>query len=149
MHLQSPKMPRVVLDEARTFFYMSKLGSLVPAQLPKFVLVGGLNTLLSYLLFAVFIAMGMHYTLATLFPGIITIYLGYKANQKYVFSSESERKFGVPLYYIFFLFIYFINIGIQTLLHWMGFNIDYVNGAIAIGICVFISFNVSQKFFFR
>ena len=117
-------------------------------QVPMFLIMGGLNTLFAYALFALFIALGLHYTIATLLPGLLSIYLGYLANHKIVFKAQTTRQYGLVLYYLFYLVIYLINISIQATMHALGFSNDYVNGAVAIVITTMISFVTNKYYFF-
>lgn len=118
-------------------------------QVPMYLLMGGLNTLFAYLLFALFIWLGMHYTLATLFPGIISIYLGYVVNKHIVFNARKTSRFSVLYYYLFYGVVYLANISIQTTMHALGSANDYVNGAVAMAIMTVVTFAVNKWFFFK
>ena len=110
--------------------------------------MGGLNTLGAYGLFALFILLGLHYTLATFLPGVISIYLGYVVNKRVVFKAKDAHKFALLFYYLFYFLVYLINIGIQTaLLSFVSSN-NYLNGAIAMVVTTVLSFTINKWVFF-
>jgi putative flippase GtrA len=122
--------------------------SLLKKQVPKYLLVSSFNTLFAYGLFALFITLGLHYSLAALLPGIISIYLGYIANKKIVFNAQSRHKYSLLFYYLFYFGIYLINVAIQASMHALGSANDYINGAVAVVVTVIIAFVVNKWFFF-
>ncbi|MGH1541023.1 MAG: GtrA family protein [Arenicella sp.] len=122
--------------------------SVLKKQVPKYLMVSGFNTLLAYGLFALFITIGLHYSLAALLPGIISIYFGYIANKKIVFNAQSRHKYSLLFYYLFYFGIYLINVAIQASMHALGSANDYFNGAVAVIITVIIAFVVNKWIFF-
>ena len=127
---------------------MKDLSQSLKLQVPKYVLMSGLNTIIAYGLFALFIKIGFHYALAALLPGIISIYIGYLANKKVVFNAEVTRKNTLLYYYLFYFCIYLINVAIQASMHALGSSNDYLNGAVAVVITIIIAFIVNKWFFF-
>ena len=127
---------------------MNDLNKSLKLQVPKYLLMSGLNTIIAYRLFALLITIGLHYSIAALLPGIISIYIGYLANKKIVFNATVIRKNSLLYYYIFYLFIYLINVAIQASMHALGSSNDYWNGAVAVVITVIIAFVVNKWFFF-
>lgn len=117
-------------------------------QVPKYLIMGGLNTLGAYGLFALFVMLGMHYTLATFLPGVISIYMGYIVNKRIVFKSRDVHKFALVFYYLFYFLVYLTNIGIQAILYNTGSSNSYLNGALAMGITTVISFSINKWVFF-
>jgi len=118
-------------------------------QIPRYIIISGLNTIFAYLLFALFIKLNFHYTLATLFPGVISIYLGYVANKKIVFKSNINRKNNILYYYLFYVVVYFVNISIQATLIFFGSNNDYINGGIATVLTAVGTFIINRGYFFK
>jgi len=117
-------------------------------QVPMYLIMGGLNTLGAYALFALLIMLGFHYTLATLLPGIVSIYLGYIVNKRIVFDAEDAHKFALLYYYFFYFLVYLMNIGIQTILYSLHSSNGYINGAIAMAITTIFSFVINKWVFF-
>ena len=117
-------------------------------QVPKYLIMGGLNTLGAYALFAMLIMLGFHYTLATLLPGIVSIYLGYVVNKRIVFKAQDAHKFALLYYYLFYFLVYLMNIGIQAVLYSLHSSNSYLNGAIAMVITTVFSFVINKWVFF-
>lgn len=59
-------------------------------QLVKFLLVGGLNTLFGYAVFAVLISTGLHYTIAVFIGTLIGVLFNFKTTGKLVFDSQDN-----------------------------------------------------------
>jgi len=119
------------------------------SQVPKYIIVSGINTLAAYGLFALFITLKWHYALAALLPGIISIYFGYIANKKIVFRAKSKKKHDLFYYYLFYLGIYLVNVAIQTGMHTLGLHNDYINGASALIITTILAFAINKWLFFN
>ena len=60
-------------------------------QFVKFLLVGGLNTLFGYGIFALFLALGVHYSLAALLSTVLGILFNFKTYGTLVFRSSDNR----------------------------------------------------------
>ena len=88
------------------------------SQLIKYLLVGGLNTLFGYGVFALFIYSGLHYTLAVLLSTILGILFNFRTFGAMVFNNRSWRNlwkfflvygvlylFNIVLIYLFSKFI--------------------------------------------
>jgi putative flippase GtrA len=112
----------------------------------KFLIVGGINTLFGYLMFALFIFLGFHFTLAAFLATIAGIIFNFNTTGKLVFNNRDNRlilKF-VAVYAI----IYLINI-----LFLKVFDIYHVNmliaGAVLILPMAMIAFALNKHFVFN
>jgi len=109
-----------------------------------FLLVGGLNTLFGYGIFAVFIYFNFHYSLAAALSTVLGILFNFKTTGSLVFKSKDNKlliKFvGVYLiaYIINVLFLGILNIYMS----------NYLAGAIIILPLSFFSFILMKKFVF-
>ncbi|MCP3849718.1 MAG: hypothetical protein GY694_05705 [Gammaproteobacteria bacterium] len=117
-------------------------------QMPIYLIVGGLNTIGAYALFALLLMLGLHYTIATLLPGIVSIYVGYVANKHIVFRAKDAHKWALLYYYLFYFLVYLMNIGIQAVLYSLHSYNGYINGAIALVITTIFSFAINKWVFF-
>ena len=57
----------------------------------KFLFVGGVNTVFGYSIFALFLFLGMHYAVATLFATILGILFNFKTTGVIVFNNKDNR----------------------------------------------------------
>lgn len=120
----------------------------LPTQLFGFAIVGLINTVWAYAMFALFVYLGFHYALATLIAGTLSVMTGYQAHRHYVFSFKGKNR--LPRFVFVFLTIYWINVSIQKVLLESGLlsNI-YLVGALAIPVCALLSFWLNRSFVFR
>jgi putative flippase GtrA len=122
--------------------------NLLSAQFLSFILAGFINTLWAYALFAVFIYLGLHYMLATLVAGVVSVLTGYKLHRHFVFSFSGSGR--LSRFSIVFAVMYLTSISIQTLLRETGWLVNsYANGAVALIACAMLSFALNKYFVFR
>ncbi|HYE59972.1 MAG TPA: GtrA family protein [Candidatus Kapabacteria bacterium] len=110
-----------------------------------FLLVGGLNTIFGYALYAMFIACGLHYTVAVLFSTMLGIVFNFFTTGHFVFQTKNNRLFGrfVAVYTI----VYVLNIVLIRLFQTVGMG-DYVAGACAMPFVASVGFFLNKKYVF-
>lgn len=125
--------------------YYSKLRSMMDSQPIRFILVGGLNTVFGYTLFAILITAGLYYAYAMLLTTCIGVLVNFKFTGKLVFNNSDNRlllKF-IALY----ICIYFFNIilihGLDLFLH----NL-YLSGIFSILASAVLSYFCNKNFIF-
>ncbi len=112
----------------------------------KFILVGILNTIFGYSVFALLLYLGIHYTLAVILSTIIGILFNFKTIGKLVFKNNNNKlifKF-VTVYAITCT----IGIIILRIAEILGQNL-YLSGIISTGICAIISYLLNKKWVFK
>lgn len=62
-------------------------------QFVKFGIVGGVNTVLSYLIYFVGVRLGLHYSIANFIAFVITVFISYLLNGSFVFREEERSRF--------------------------------------------------------
>ncbi len=102
----------------------------------RFLVAGAINTLFAYLLLAVFLFFGAHYTLATFMAGVLPILSGYFLHKNYVFLSNKGNFY---LYVAIFSVIYLSNISIQYVFL-LFYDNGYFAGLFSTVICCPLSF---------
>lgn len=114
-------------------------------QLIRYGLIGVVNTTVAYAVFAILLAVGLHYALATLAGGVAGMILGFRLSGRFVFLNRDKSRFFH--FAIVFVIIYIINVSIQKLLQpWVN---PYVGGAIATALGFFLSFGLNRNFVFK
>lgn len=58
-----------------------------------YLLVGGMNTLVGYGMFSLFIFAGMHYAMATVVATIMSVLFNFKSTGKIVFRNDNNQLF--------------------------------------------------------
>lgn len=103
----------------------------------RFLVVGGINTLFSFAIYALLILLGLHYVLAALISTICGILFNFKTTGTLVFRNRDNRLllrfFGV------YAFTYLINIGLLKLFDMAGVG-SLIAGAIIVLPMAVVSF---------
>ena len=114
-------------------------------QLIRFGLAGAINTGVAYLVFALLLFMGVHYTIATLLGGVAGLVVGYYTTGGFVFRYRGETRWlrfiGV------FIVIYLLNISVQKLLR--PYLDPYLSGAGGALASMLVSFVLNRFLVFR
>ena len=94
-------------------------------RLFRFFVIGAVNTLFSYLIYAGAILIGMHYTLATLISTVLGIIFNFFTTGKVVFRSLEGRRFFL------FMLVYAVTYVVNILLLRLLVNVIHINKLIA------------------
>lgn len=115
-------------------------------QLVKFVLVGILNTVFGYTLWALLLFLGMHYALAVIVSTIIAVLFNFKTTGSIVFKNKDNKllfKF-VQVYIITMC----INIFLLKIAKTAGLNL-YIVGFVLTIVMAMITFLMQKFYVFR
>lgn len=115
-------------------------------QFLKFLLVGGMNTLVGYLVFSLFLFLNFHYTLASFFALIFGILFNFKTHGLLVFGSRDNTL--IFRYVISWGFIYMIAITCLAGFEWCGINL-YIANALLMPPLAVLAFFINLKFVFQ
>ena len=112
----------------------------------RFLVVGGVNTLFGYIVYAGFILLNLHYSLAALFSTIIGVIFNFFTTGRIVFNNRSAnvlvRFFGVYAVY------YVLNVSLLKLLTTHGLS-SLVSGAITALPLATLSYFLNKTFVFK
>lgn len=127
-------------------FLKKFLLQLLDREFVRFVLVGLVNTAFSYGVYALFIFLGFHYSLATLFQIVLSTLFNFNTFGKLVFK-KSDR-WAILRFILVSLTLYLIyTFGIKAL---RSFRLnDYISGAIMVFPVMMTSFFLNKFFVFR
>ena len=120
--------------------------SKIDKKFQKFLIVGVINTIFSYSLYAFFLSLGIHYGVAVLLSTILGVLFNFKTIGKFVFNNDSNRlifKFIVP-----YVVIYFLNIGSLRVFDFFDFNMYFAGFIVTIYLSL-VSFYLNKKFVFN
>lgn len=111
-----------------------------------YILVGILNTAVGYSLFALFIFLELHYSLAVLLSTVLGILFNFKTIGKIVFKSSDNRL--IFRFFAVYAVTYLLNVAGLWLLK--GFQLDmYRAGAVMLLPMAVVSFMLHRKFVFH
>lgn len=112
----------------------------------KFVLVGIINTMFGYGLFAFLLYCNIHYALASILATIISVLFNFKTTGTLVFKNHDNRLiFKFVSVYCFTTILSIIGLKIAKI---FGVNL-YFAGLILTGIMAIITFILQKKYVFR
>jgi len=115
-------------------------------QILNFILIGIVNTIFGYALYALFIYLGLNYILSVLFSTILGILFNFKTIGKFVFSSNNNKL--IIKFFFVYVIVFLINILAITYLKELGLN-DYISGFIALIPASVISFVLNKYLVFK
>jgi len=117
-----------------------------PVKFLKFIAVGMLNTANAYFLFAAFLYLGLHYSLAVLFMYILVVLINFKTYGRLVFNSRDNRL--IFRFVCVYVFMYLLNICCLKLFGFFSINL-YVGGLFLTVPFAIISFILNSRYVFR
>jgi putative flippase GtrA len=118
-----------------------------PAQLrfARFLLVGGINTLFGYSVYAVALWFGAHYSLAIALSTVLGVLFNFKSTGTLVFrSSDNSLLFRFVLVYAA---LYAVNVAAVTVLLRLGFS-TYQSGLLMVLPLAFLAFSLNTRYVF-
>jgi putative flippase GtrA len=115
-------------------------------QFLKFLLVGGINTLFSYFLFAAFIFLGLHYTIASFLGTISSILFNFKTTGIIVFKSHNNKL--IFRFFTVYIVVYLFYLAGLSIFNYFSIS-NYIAGAVLILPVAFLSFVLMRKFVFN
>ena len=125
---------------------MISVVELVKHQIVRFLFVGIINALFGYGCFALFLYVGLHYTLALLLATVFGVIFNFKSTGALVFGSHDNRL--VFRFSGLYALIYFVNIvGIKALSH-VGVA-PYIGGAFLILPMAISTYILNKRFVFN
>lgn len=112
----------------------------------RFLVVGVINAVFGYSVFALFILLGIHYALAVLLGHICGILFNFKTTGMIVFQNRDNRL--IMRFFGVYLFTYLLTIGLLKI-----FEMCNVNALVAMAIIVLpialVSFLLMRRFVFK
>lgn len=115
-------------------------------QFIKFIIVGIVNTLFGYSIFALLLWLNFHYTLAVIIGTIISVIFNFFTTGKIVFNN---KKMGLIFKFILaYIFIMILNIICLAIADHFGLNLYYA-GLVLSGIMAIVSFLLQKLFVFK
>ncbi len=113
----------------------------------KFLAIGGLNTLIYYCLFGIFLFIGIDYRISVLMATVIGVGISFINFSKYVFKNENNK-----LIYRFvanYVVLYFLNIYLIQIIHnSLNYNF-YLAGFIALFPISILTYFMNKIFVFK
>ncbi|MBR3632453.1 MAG: GtrA family protein [Elusimicrobiaceae bacterium] len=119
----------------------------IPEQMWRFLMIGALNTAFAYGLYALFIFVGLHYTLAVLLSTVIGICFSFKTLGGLVFDNPDNRL--IFKFFAVYTGCYFLNIFLLGLFSRYVWNNLYAAGLFSSLVVAAVSFCINKYFVFK
>ena len=119
----------------------------LPEQLIRFLIIGGVNTVFAYCVYAFFIFVGLHYSLAVLLATVIGTCFSFKTMGTMVFDNPDNK--------LIFKFVavytgcYFLNVGILRTFTVIGLTNLYLAGLFSSSLVALVSFCLNKWVVFK
>ncbi len=119
----------------------------LPEQFIRFLIIGGVNTVFAYSIYALSIFLGAHYTLAVLLSTVIGTCFSFKTMGTMVFDNPDNML--IFKFIAVYALCYFLNIGILRVLTLMGVTNLYIAGLTSSLLVALVSFSLNKWVVFR
>lgn len=119
---------------------------MVRIQFIKFVMVGLLNTLFGYSLYALFLYGGLNYSYALLLATILGVLFNFQTIGRLVFQSKDKRLIGK--FCAVYALTFCVNLLLIKVMIQLGLN-TYLAGALALIPTTLLSFLLNRNFVFK
>lgn len=113
----------------------------------KFLLVGFLNTVFGYSLFALFIFLGLGDIFAPLLSTVCGILFNYKTTGILVFNNSSNAL--IFKFFLVYLLTYLLTVVLLKFFAFAGLENRYISGALILFPMALISFFLNKNFVFK
>ena len=121
------------------------LHNLLKSQLLRFLIVGGINTVVGYAIFAILIRLGLPFPIAIGLATIIGIAFNFQSTGRLVFGGAPLSLLG--RFIAAYVVVYLINVGSVALLLRAGFDVYVANALVILPLALF-SFVLQRRFVF-
>ena len=116
--------------------------NLKPTLFQKYIIIGGVNTLFGYSVFAIFLFLGFHYSLSVLIATVLGVFFNFQTYGKLVFRSHSNHLIGK--FILVYVLIYFINVLLIALLDF--FKVDlFIAGVIVLFPSAYFGYLLNKR----
>ena len=115
-------------------------------QIFNFILVGILNTIFGYTLYALFIYLGFDYILSVFFATILGVLFNFKTIGNFVFNSKNNNT--LVKFILVYTIVFSVNVLTIKIFKSYEFN-DYVAGFFGIIPASIISFILNKYYVFK
>ena len=112
----------------------------------KFLGVGVINTLFGYGIFALFLFIGLHFSLACLFGTILGVFFNFFTTGRIVFNNKNNLL--IWKFILVYAILYLFNVFFLSIINYFNGNL-YIWGFVLLGPMAVIAFLLNQLFVFN
>lgn len=130
-----------MIDRLNKFFLF-----LLNKQYIRFLIVGGINTIFGYCMFALFIYLNFHYAVAAFLSTTLGILFNFKTTGVIVFKNNDNKL--IINFFLVYGILYIINVGWLKIFNMFAFS-NYIAGLILLLPSAVIGFFLNKIFVFK
>ena len=109
----------------------------------KYLLIGGVNTVFGYCVFAFLLFFGIHYSLAVLVATILGILFNFQTYGRFVFKNHSWNLLG--RFVFVYTIIYLANITLLLAFDLLVSNL-YISGAMTTPLIAYLGYILNKRY---
>ena len=109
----------------------------------KYLLIGGVNTVFGYCVFAFLLFFGIHYSLAVLVATILGILFNFQTYGRFVFKNHLWSLLG--RFVFVYTTIYLVNITLLLVFDLLVSNL-YISGAMATPVIAYLGYILNKRY---
>jgi len=109
----------------------------------KYLLIGGVNTVFGYCVFAFLLFFGIHYSLAVLVATILGVLFNFQSYGRFVFKNHSWNLFGSFIFV--YTTIYLVNIALLLVFDLFVSNL-YISGAMTTPVIAYLGYILNKRY---
>ena len=109
----------------------------------EYLLIGGVNTVFGYCVFAFLLFFGIHYSLAVLVATILGVLFNFQSYGRLVFQAHSWNLLG--RFVFVYTIIYLANITLLLAFDLLVFNL-YISGAMTTPIIAYLGYILNRRY---
>jgi len=112
----------------------------------KYLIVGGVNTVFGYSIFAILIFFGFHYSLAVLIATILGVLFNFQSYGRLVFKNHSW--YFLSRYITVYILIYFVNLILLLMFDLLVSNL-YISGLMVIPFIAYLGYFLNKRYVWK
>lgn len=112
----------------------------------RFLLVGVLNTIFGYVVFASLVLLGVHYAIAAFVATILGILFNFKTTGTLVFLNRDNKR--IVRFFLVYLSTYFITVGLYRCAVLLGISVLVAAAILAFPMALY-SYTLNRKLVFN
>ena len=112
----------------------------------KYLLIGGVNTVFGYCVFAFLLFFGIHYSLAVLVATILGVLFNFQSYGRLVFKNYSW--YFLPRYITGYIIIYFVNLILLLIFDLLVSNL-YISGLMVIPFIAYLGYFLNKRYVWK
>ena len=123
-----------------------KIASLWGIPLLRFFVIGGVNTIFGYSVYAILLIVNIHYSLSLFIALVLGIFFNFFTTGRFVFNNTNKRL--IVKFFTVYGVTYLINLGFLRIFEYFNFNMLIAQMILTLPTA-FLSYYLNKRFVFK